>query len=79
MAGAQFLKLYDTGVVPVVGVGTPVLSIRSNISPKSVFPFYNEGIDFPNGIGYTTVATAADNGTGNTDANTVIDIIYKEV
>ena len=54
-ATPRYLKLYDTAVAPVAGVGSPVLIVSLPAVGTLAFPLPDEGFVFANGIGMTMV------------------------
>jgi hypothetical protein len=54
-ATPRYLKLYDTAVAPVAGIGSPVLIVSLPAVGTLAFPLPSEGFVFANGIGMTMV------------------------
>ena len=52
-ATPRYLKIYDTAIAPVAGVGTPVLILALASPGTLAFPLPSEGFVFANGIGMT--------------------------
>jgi hypothetical protein len=58
-ATARHVKIYDTAVAPVAGVGTPVIVLSQAAAGTLGYPLPAAGLDFANGIGMTMVLGAA--------------------
>ena len=60
-ATARHVKIYDTAVAPVAGVGTPVIVLSMPSGGTIGYPLPASGLNFANGIGMTMVQGAANN------------------
>ncbi|WP_395161335.1 hypothetical protein [Ilumatobacter sp.] len=58
-ATARHVKIYDTAVAPVAGVGTPVIVLSMPAGGTLAYPLPFQGLAFSNGIGMTMVLGAA--------------------
>lgn len=65
-ATSRIVKIYDTGVTPVAGAGTPVLVLSLPAAGTLAYPLPAEGFEFKNGIGMTMVQKAPNNDTTGT-------------
>ena len=60
-ATARHVKIYDTAVAPVAGVGTPIIVLSMPSGGTIGYPLPASGLSFANGIGMTMVQGAANN------------------
>tara|TARA_R110000851_G_scaffold187318_1_gene337139 strand:- start:43106 stop:44593 length:1488 start_codon:yes stop_codon:yes gene_type:complete len=60
-ATARHVKIYDTAVAPVAGVGVPVIVLSMPAAGTIGYPLPASGLAFANGIGMTMVQGAANN------------------
>ena len=74
-AAARFLKLHDIATTPVAGT-TPVEMVVCLPPNVPVNFFFDQPTKFVNGLGYTLVTTAPDNGATAVAANEITGTLF---
>jgi hypothetical protein len=77
-ATPRHVKIYDTSVTPVAGVGTPIIVLSLPAASTIAYPLPSSGLAFTDGVGMTMVLGAANNSaTGSaTDADVSLTSIF---